>query len=68
MAQSKKGTQSILMSLTTSLTLTLIFYLLALHTNSRTNIYTSADIAGGMIFVFILSMIVSVSIWPRIIK
>lgn len=60
----KKGFYSIIASLATSLLLASVFYFLA----AIRNIYSRIDIAGGMIFVFILSMIVSASIFPAIVE
>ncbi|MEM2934669.1 MAG: hypothetical protein QXQ02_04540 [Halobacteria archaeon] len=51
-------------SLATSLSLAALFYFLAMVKN----IYSPVDIAGGMFFVFILSLIISASIWPNLIK
>lgn len=63
--QKKKGTLSALASVITSLVITFIFYMLA---RLNINIYTQVDIVAGMIFVFILSMIVSASIWPSFLE
>ncbi len=60
----KKGFYSLAASIVTSFLITLIFYSLA----AIKNIYSFVDIAGGMLFVFILSLIVSASIWPSLIK
>ncbi|MFQ6054416.1 MAG: hypothetical protein ACE5J3_00350 [Methanosarcinales archaeon] len=66
--QKKKGFYSALASVITSLMMVLIFYILALAKNTQSNIYTQVDIVAGMIFVFILSMIVSASIWPSLLE
>ncbi|MFQ6061609.1 MAG: hypothetical protein ACE5KT_12190 [Methanosarcinales archaeon] len=66
--QKKKGFYSALASVITSLMMVLIFYILALAKNAQSNIYTQVDIVAGMIFVFILSMIVSASIWPSLLE
>jgi hypothetical protein len=55
---------SLAASVASSLLIAIIFYSLA----AVKNIYSSIDIAGGMCFVFILSLIVSASIWPSLIK
>ncbi len=60
----RTGFYIIFASIASSLLLVMIFYFLALAKNS----YSPVDIYGGMIYVFILSMIVSASIWPGIIK
>lgn len=62
--EKKLGYYSVLASLATSLVIVMIFYVLA-----RDNpMYTSVDVYAGMVYVFILSMIVSASIWPGIIE
>lgn len=64
MMEKKLGYYSVLASLATSLVIVLVFYVLA-----RDNpMYTSVDVYAGMVYVFILSMIVSASIWPGIIE
>ncbi|HID27151.1 MAG TPA: hypothetical protein EYP22_04895 [Methanosarcinales archaeon] len=68
MEKNKKGTLSTLASVITSLVITLIFYIFARLANTQSNIYTQVDIVAGMIFVFILSMIVSASIWPSLLE
>ncbi|MEM2934682.1 MAG: hypothetical protein QXL78_07140 [Methanocellales archaeon] len=55
-----KKFHSLAASLATSLSLAALFYLLAVIKN----VYSNVDIACGMFFVFILSFIVSASIWP----
>lgn len=58
----------LLLSLTTSIVLDILFLSGALLTNiSRGEIaYTQVDMAAGSIFVFVISMIISLSLWPRI--
>jgi hypothetical protein len=58
----------LLLSLSTSALLVLLFLSGALLTNvSRGEIaYTHVDMAAGSIFVFVISMIISLSLWPRI--
>lgn len=56
---------SAIASIGTSLSLVLIFYLLAISSDMN---YNPVDIYGGMVFVFILSMIISASIWPSLLK
>ncbi len=57
-----------LLSLTTSVMLDIIFLSGALLTNiSRGEMaYTHVDMAAGSIFVFVISMIISLSLWPRV--
>ncbi len=66
----KTGMYSLMASIASSIVIVVIFYALALLKNSSraTPLYTEVDIIAGMIFVFILSMIVSASIWPGIIE
>ncbi len=64
----KKGLYSLIASLATSLVVVLLFYVLASGKVQDNPIYTSVDVYSGMVFVFILSMIVSASIWPGIIE
>jgi len=57
-----------LLSLTTSIVLVILFLSGSFLTNaSRGEIaYTRVDMAAGSIFVFVISMIISLSLWPRI--
>lgn len=65
----KKGSYSLVASLATSLLIVIIFYVLALQKMSVSpDVYRSVDIYAGIVYVFILSMIVSASIWPGIIE
>ncbi|KCZ70495.1 hypothetical protein ANME2D_02515 [Candidatus Methanoperedens nitroreducens] len=64
----KKGLYSMIASLATSSILVILFYVLALQKMQENVIFTSVDVYGGMVFVFILSMIVSASIWPGIVE
>ncbi|MCZ7393781.1 MAG: hypothetical protein ABOK23_09605 [Candidatus Methanoperedens sp.] len=66
--EKKEGYYSVLASLATSFVIVLIFYVLAAAKVRENPMYTSVDVYGGMVFVFILSMIVSASIWPGIIE
>jgi hypothetical protein len=66
--EKKLGYYSVLASLATSLVIVLIFYVLAVAKVEKNPMYTSVDVYAGMVFVFILSMIVSASIWPGIIE
>jgi hypothetical protein len=66
----KTGMYSLMASIVSSIVIVVVFFVLALLKNSGRAIplYTDVDIMAGMIFVFILSMIVSASIWPGIIE
>jgi hypothetical protein len=66
----KTGKYSLMASIVSSIVIVVVFLALALLKNSSRTIplYTDADIIAGMIFVFILSMIVSASILPGIIE
>ncbi len=57
-----------LLSLATSIVLVILFLSGAFLTNiSRGEIaYTQVDMAAGSIFVFVISMIISLSLWPRV--
>lgn len=58
----------LLLSLATSVIIDIIFLSGALLTNiSRgETAYTHVDMAAGSIFVFVISMIISLSLWPRV--
>lgn len=65
----KKGFYSMLASLATSLVIVVLFYVLGMQkVQARPDIYTEVDVYGGIVFMFILSMIVSASIWPGLIE
>jgi hypothetical protein len=66
----RTGMYSLMASIVSSIVIVAVFLALALLKNSSLAIplYTNVDIIAGMIFVFILSMIVSASIWPGIIE
>ncbi|MBU4491358.1 MAG: hypothetical protein KKD69_02735 [Euryarchaeota archaeon] len=66
--EKKLGYYSVLASLATSFAIVLIFYILAAAKARENPMYTSVDVYAGMVFVFILSMIVSASIWTGIIE
>ncbi|KXS42000.1 MAG: hypothetical protein AWU59_1837 [Methanolobus sp. T82-4] len=67
---SRKGKYALIASLVSSFLLVIVFAVLSvLVNNSRTiPLYSQTDIIAGMFFVFVLSMIVSASIWPGIIE
>lgn len=56
-----------LLSLATSIVFVILFLSGALLTNiSRGEMaYTRVDMAAGSIFVFVITMIISLSLWPR---
>ncbi len=62
------GLYSLLASLGTSVLVELLFYTLAMQKVRENMMYTTVDVYGGMVFVFILSMIVAASIWPGVIE
>jgi hypothetical protein len=65
----KNGIYSLAASIVTSIVIVLLFYILAdgkVSTNPE--MYKSIDMYAGMVYVFVLSMIVSASIWPGIIE
>jgi hypothetical protein len=64
----KLGVYSIVASAATSVLIVALFYLFSLQKVSLSTQYVYTDIYAGMVYVFILSMIVSASIWPGIIK
>ncbi|WP_292487035.1 hypothetical protein [Methanohalobium sp.] len=65
-----KGKYSLVASIITSVVITVLFTFLAILKNNTdtSQMYTQVDIIGGTLFVFLLTMIVSVSIWPSIIE
>jgi ABC-type siderophore export system fused ATPase/permease subunit len=65
----KNGIYSLAASIATSIVIVLLFYILAdgkVSTNPE--MYKPIDMYAGMVYVFVLSMIVSASIWPGIIE
>ena len=58
----------LLSSIATSIVLVVLFLFGAFLTNiSRGEVaYTQVDMAAGSIFVFVITMIISLSLWPRI--
>jgi len=66
----KKGRYTLIASLVTSILLAVLFAALSFAVNNSRVIplYTQVDIIAGMVFVFVLSMIVSASIWPALIE
>jgi hypothetical protein len=67
--EKKLGVYSILASLATSAVIMLLFYILGMQRVSTNPAeYKSVDVYAGVVYVFILSMIVSASIWPGVIE
>jgi hypothetical protein len=66
----KTGKYSLIASIASSVVLAGVFAVLAVLKNSSRTIplYSTVDIMAGVIFVFILSMIVSASVWPGIME
>ncbi len=62
------GLYSLFASLATSVLVELLFYTLAMQKVRENMMYTTVDVYGGMVFVFLLSMIVAASIWPGVIE
>lgn len=69
-SSNNKGKYSLFASILSSLLLMIIFAGLAVMMNSSRTVplYSQVDIIAGIVFVFILSMIVSASLWPDIIE
>lgn len=65
----KKGKYALIASLVSSFLLVIVFAALSLLVNSSriVPLYSQTDIIAGMVFVFVLSMIVSASVWPGVI-
>ncbi len=67
--EKKLGYYSVLASLLTSVFIVILFYVLALQKlEMKPELYMPVDVYAGMVYVFILSMIVSASVWPGIIE
>lgn len=58
----------LLSSIVTSIALVSLFLFGALLTNSLREemAYTQVDIVAGSIFVFVITMIISLSLWPKV--
>jgi hypothetical protein len=69
-SDNKLGKYTMIASLVSSLALVGFFASLSVAVNSSRDIelYSQVDIIAGMAFVFVLSMIVSASVWPGIIE
>lgn len=67
--EKKIGYYSFLASIASSIVIVLLFYILGLGTmKTSPEMYKPVDVYAGMVYVFVLSMIVSASIWPGIIE
>ena len=67
--EKKPGIYSLAASIATSIVIVLIFYILAAgKVSTNPEMYKPVDMYAGMVYVFVLSMIVSASIWPGIIE
>ena len=66
--ENKVGVYSVIASMATSLLIVVLFYIFAIQKVSSSAQYSYTDVYGGMVYVFILSMIVSASIWPGVIE
>jgi len=64
----KVGSYSVAASIVTSILIVILFYILAIQKVSQSSQYSYTDVYAGMVYVFILSMIVSASIWPGLIE
>jgi membrane protein YdbS with pleckstrin-like domain len=66
----KLAKYTVMASLVSSLVLVGLFASLSVLVNSSRNVelYSQVDIIAGMAFVFVLSMIVSASVWPAVIE
>ncbi len=64
------GKYTLIASIVSSLILVSIFAVLSFTVNNSRAVplYSQVDIIAGMVFVFILSMIVAASVWPAIIE
>lgn len=67
--EKKLGIYSLAASFVTSIVIVLVFYILAAgKVSTNPEMYKPIDMYAGMAYVFVLSMIVSASIWPGIIE
>ena len=67
--EKKLGIYSLVASIATSIVIVLLFYILAAGKVSiNPQMYKPIDMYAGLVYVFVLSMIVSASIWPGIIE
>ena len=67
--EKKLGIYSLVASIANSIVIVLLFYILAADKVSiNPQMYKPIDMYAGLVYVFVLSMIVSASIWPGIIE
>lgn len=66
--ENKTGLYSVAASTVTSILIVVLFYIFAIQKVVSSPQYTYTDVYAGMVYVFILSMIVSASIWPGVIE
>jgi hypothetical protein len=67
--EQKHGIYSLAASIATSIVIVLVFSIFAAgKVSTNPEIYKPIDMYAGMVYVFVLSMIVSASIWPGIIE
>ena len=66
--ENKTGLYSVAASTVTSILIVVLFYIFAIQKVGPSTQYTNTDVYAGMAYVFILSMIVSASIWPGVIE
>ncbi len=67
--EKKLGYYSVIASLATSVVIVILFYVLASQkVSAQPEMYKTVDVYAGIVYVFILSMIVSASIWPGVIE
>ena len=67
--EKKLGIYSLVASIANSIVIVLLFYILAAGKVSiNPQMYKPIDMYAGLVYVFVLSMIVSASIWPGIIE
>ncbi|CAG1001230.1 hypothetical protein METP3_03329 [Methanosarcinales archaeon] len=66
--ENKTGFYSVVVSTVTSILIVILFYIFAIQKVVPSAQYSYTDVYAGMVYVFILSMIVSASIWPGVIE
>jgi hypothetical protein len=66
--ENKNGFYSVAASIVTSILIVILFYIFALQKVGSSTQYSYTDVYAGMVYVFILSMIVSASLWPGVIE
>ena len=66
--ENKNGFYSVAASIVTSILIVILFYIFALQKVGSSIQYSYTDVYAGMVYVFILSMIVSASLWPGVIE